>query len=168
MQELEERRIALQKRSLHIVLVLSIIGSGFAVLSNLVTGMMLPTLKMMYETGAMTFPKEMTIYVEMMLDTPRSFFLCDAILYAMSLGGVILMWNLRKSGFHMYTLAQLLILLVTVLFRGREMLGLGDVMLTLLFITYYYIAFRNLGVFNRNTETADNGDNDIEKDENNG
>lgn len=113
----------------------------------------------------MPFPSEMTVLVEQFFETPRSFFLCSALLFALSLTGVILMWNLRKSGFHFYTLAQLLILLVTLLFLGRERVPLGDIMFTLLFITYYYIALRNLGVFSRSV--ADNSNNNNENNENN-
>ena len=97
----------------------------------------------------MTFPNEMTVYVEELLETPRSFFFSSALLYGLSLTGAILMWNLKKSGFHLYTLAQLLILLITLLFLGREHVALGNIMFTLLFIIYYYIAMRNLGVFDR-------------------
>jgi hypothetical protein len=100
----------------------------------------------------------MTVFVEQLFETPRSFFLCSALLYGLSLAGVILMWNLRKSGFHLYTLAQLLILLVTLLFLGRERVPLGDIMFTLLFITYYYVALRNLGVFSKGSEVQTSTD----------
>lgn len=110
----------------------------------------------------MPFPAEMTVYLEQFFETPRSFFLCSALLYALSLTGVILMWNLRKIGFHLYTLAQLLVMLVTLLFLGRERLPLGDIMFTLLFITYYYIAFRNLGVFSRSVADNNNENNDAD------
>ncbi|MBQ3948954.1 MAG: hypothetical protein II661_00625 [Bacteroidales bacterium] len=131
------------------MLVLSFIGSGVSFLSNFMTGAILPFAKTMYESGSMTFPSEMTVYVEELLETPRSFFFSSALLYGLSLTGAILMWNLRKSGFHLYTLAQLLILLITLLFLGREHVALGNIMFTLLFIIYYYIAMRNLGVFDK-------------------
>lgn len=114
----------------------------------------------------MPFPAEMTVLVEQFFETPRSFFLCSALLYALSLTGDILMWNLRKIGFHLYTLAQLLVMLVTLLFLGRERLPLGDIMFTLLFITYYYIAFRNLGVFSRSVADNNNENNGADNDNN--
>ena len=158
---LEQQIFESRRRNLRIILVLSIIGSGFNFISYLMTGLTLPFLKTMYQTGSMTFPSEMTVYVEQIFDTPRSFFLCIALLYGLSLTGVILMWNLRKSGFHLYTLAQLLVLLVTLLFLGRERVPLGNIMFTMLFIIYYYIALRNLGVFSRTVyEPADNSDDD--------
>lgn len=146
---LEQQIYSARRRSLRILLVLSFIGSGVSFLSNFMTGAILPFAKTMYESGSMTFPSEMTVYVEELLETPRSFFFSSALLYGLSLTGAILMWNLRKSGFHLYTLAQLLILLITLLFLGREHVALGNIMFTLLFIIYYYIAMRNLGVFDK-------------------
>lgn len=149
---LEQQIFTARRRSLRIILVFSFIGSGFSFISYLMTGAILPLAKTLYESGSMTFPNEMAVFAEEMFETPRSFFFCSALLYGMSLAGAILMWNLRKSGFHLYTLAQLLILLVTLLFLGKERVALGNIMFTLLFITYYYIVLRNLNVFAKETE----------------
>lgn len=147
-----------RRRTLRIILVLSIIGSGFSLFGNLLTGLAFPTLKMMYETGAMTFPEEMTIFMERIFSIPRPYFLCSALLYGISLAGVIMMWNLKKSGFHLYTIARLLVLLVTTLFLGREYVALGDIMFTLLFVVFYYISLRNLGVFHKATEEEESSE----------
>lgn len=141
----EERYYNTRKRAFHIVLVLSMIGSGLSLFSYLMMGLMLPIMKTMFYSGALPYPEEVTMMMEQMFETPRPYYLCCALLYTMSLTGVILMWNLKKSGFHLYTLAQLLVLLITVLFLGKERMPLGDIMLTLLFITYYYISLRILG-----------------------
>lgn len=109
----------------------------------------------------MTFPSEMTVYVEQLMETPRAFFVCSSLLYAMSIGGLALMWNIRKNGFHMYTLAQLLLLLVTVLFLGRERLALGDVMFTLLFVVYYFIAMRQLDALKQQTDLGEEKNDNI-------
>ena len=147
-------------RSLKIVLVLSMIGSGANLISNLITGMTLPMMNRIYHSPDFNLPAEMetyTVYLEELLSLPQSYFLTHALLYCASLAGVILMWNLRKSGFHLYTLAQLLILLVTALFYSAERLSLGDVMLTLLFIVFYYLSFRTLGVFSGEKPEMESG-----------
>lgn len=141
-----------QQRSLRVVLVLSMIGSGVMFFIYMLYGLMLPSMRTLYYSGSLSFPAEMTTYIEQILDTPRSFFLCGTILYGMSLAGVIIMWKLRKSGFHLYAMAQLLILLVTLLFLGRDHISLGDIMLTILFIAYYFIAFRALARYAPETE----------------
>ena len=163
---LEQQIFIARRRAFRIILVLSIIGSGFSFISHLTTGAILPYAKTMYESGSMTFPSEMTVFVEETFETPRSFYLLSALLYGLSLTGCILMWNLRKSGFHFYTLAQLLILLATLLFLGKERVALGDIMFALLFITYYYFALRNLNVFAKKTEIENSPSNeDSEKEE---
>ncbi len=128
---------------------------------------MLPTMKEMYESGMIRFDERMTVMFEEMLKDPQSYYLCMSLLYAGSLAGVILMWNLRKSGFHLYTLAQLLVPVVTVLFIGKERFGFGDLMLTLLFVVFYYFSLKRLGVFSGETsqnvkadETKDDSDNE--------
>ncbi|MBQ1409486.1 MAG: hypothetical protein IIY87_07000 [Bacteroidales bacterium] len=152
---MEEKIFIARRRSLRIVLVLSFIGSGMSFFSYLMMSIALPAFQTYYNAGTMTFPGEMTVLVEQLLETPRLFYLCSALLYAMSLGGLALMWNIRKNGFHLYTLAQLLLLLVTVLFLGRERLALGDVMLTLLFIVYYFMAMRQLDALKQHQEKTE-------------
>lgn len=160
---MEEKYYLARTRSLRIVLVLSFIGSGVSFFSYMMMSIAFPTFQAMYNAGSMTFPSEMTVFVEQLMETPRSFFVCSALLYAMSLGGLALMWNIRKNGFHMYTLAQLLLLLVTVLFLGRERLALGDIMLTLLFVVYYFIAMRQLDAMKQQIEREGGSDNSPEK-----
>lgn len=163
---MNEQFLETRKRTLRIILVLSIIGSGLSCLSHLMMGAMLPAMRTMFYSGAFPYPQEVTVMMEQMFETPRPYYLCCALLYAMSVTGAVFMWNLRKSGFHLYTLAQLLVMLVTLLFLGKERLPLGDIMLTLLFITYYYIALRALGVLaplkmvkSENSETTENMEN---------
>lgn len=146
-KSLDETTYTLWRRSLRIVLVLSIIGSSMYMLSMLIWGVATPSLQKMVDSGAMVLPDTMKVAFEEMIQTPRTFFMSSALLYAVSLGGVLLMWNLRRIGFHLYTLSQLLVLVVTVLFLGKEHLLLGDVMFTLLFVIYYYFSLRRLGVF---------------------
>jgi hypothetical protein len=170
---MEDKIFLARRRSLRIVLVLSFIGSGMSFFSYIMMSVGLSGLQAMYNTGSLTFPAEMTVFFEQLMETPRIFFVFSALLYAMSLGGLALMWNIRKNGFHMYTLAQLLLLLVTVLFLGRERLALGDVMFTLLFIVYYYVAMRQLDAQNQqnDVETVDAAtqvdNNDAPEDKNN-
>lgn len=147
---MEDKYYVMRRRSLRVVLVLSLIGSGSSFISSLIMAIGIPAFKSLYESGIITYPAEMTVFIEQLLETPRSLFLFYTLLYAMSIVGIIMMWNIRKSGFHMYTLAQLLLLLVTVLFLGRDRLALGDVMFTLLFVVYYFIAIRQLDAMKQN------------------
>lgn len=150
---------------LRFVLVLSMIGSGMNLLSYLMTGLLMPTMQSYIASGQITFPDQFTVAVEQMLRTPRPYFFSMALLNALSLVGAIRMWKLYRNGFHFYALSQLLMLLVTGLFLGRQYVMLGDIMMTLLFITIYFVLFRRLGLFNRDTEVASPADEEADDDD---
>ena len=100
--------------------------------------------------GTFTLPDELVVGFEMILAAPQWYYFLSAVLYAVSLYGVIVMWHLRKTGFHAYTLAQLLLLLLPVLFFGKAQFDIGNLMLTILFVAYYFFTLKNLGVFSGN------------------
>lgn len=132
---------------LRIVLVLSMIGSGLYSIMYLLMGFMLPIMKSQYEVGVVDIPEMMRAMYENMLGASQVYYFLTGVLYALSLAGVIMMWKLHRAGFHYYAIAQLLVIIVTILFLGRTYMNIGDIMLTLLFITYYYFSLRSIGVF---------------------
>lgn len=76
-----------------------------------------------------------------LLDAPRDFFLMSFLLSAASVVGAIFMWNLRKIGFHIYTSAQLVYLVLPLLYFRGETNPLLNIVLTALFV---YLYARNL------------------------
>ena len=86
------------------------------------------------------------IYADMpeasfLLDAPRDFFVLSLLLSAFSLLGAIFMWNLNKLGFHIYTSAQLIYLVLPFLYFSGETNPLLNIILTALFV---YLYARNL------------------------
>ena len=73
-----------------------------------------------------------------------SFFILNGLLYGVSLVGAIFMWRLQRYGFHLYTIAQLLLIALPVFFIGKNSFDLGNLMITLFFVTFYFFALRNL------------------------
>lgn len=132
------------RRSLRIVLVLSIIGSGMNLLSSIILVIAFPALQTVINSGEMTIPLELMYAYDMFLSAPHIFYACLAILYAMSLAGVILMWNIRKKGLHLYAVAQILLLIVQGLFLGRANVAIGDIMLTVLFVVFYVVTLHRI------------------------
>lgn len=153
-----------QRRNLRIVLVLSMIGSSYCFINNFFTFVALPFLSSQYQAGVMEGPIALICGMagvpadlfkasfEEMLSVPRPFYLVSSLLYGCSLAGAILMFCFKKNGFHFYTIAQLLILIVTILFLGKSHVPLGDIMFTALFIGYYFLSLKNLGIINAPTE----------------
>ncbi|MCQ2298008.1 MAG: hypothetical protein MJZ51_05235 [Bacteroidales bacterium] len=129
-------------RNLRIVLVLSLIGSGYMMLSTFICSID-GLLEKMRGPLIEAYP-EMKVSYEIMMATPRICYILESLLYALSIIGVILMFRLKRSGWHCYTLAQLLLLLVPVLFIGRTAFGIGDFMMTILFSTFYFTTLKNI------------------------
>ena len=126
-----------KKVMLRVLLVLSYIGSGCSFVAYLITAFMMPQLREAVESNSALIPEAMQVAYERLFEMPRSYFAISAALYMLSLVGVSLMWKERPTGFHCYTLAQLLLLIVPLLFLGKGYLGFGDVMLTILFVVAY-------------------------------
>ena len=147
MNTTDDSKLRSYKIQLRIVLVLSMIGSGCSFLLYLMLGVLPESFKVqMLQQVQQTMPTMYDAY-DMFFKLPTVYCLLSALLYALSFIGTILMWNLRKSGFHCYTLAQILVLIVTVLFLGKAYLALGNIMITALFIAYYFLHLRQLGAF---------------------
>ena len=119
---------------------------------------------------ASKFPDEFAIMMDKVLAIPQWYFLVQALLNAASVTGLALMWKVRGNGFHCYTLSKLMLILMPMLFLDRSYIALGDIMMAILFIVYYFVLLRRLGAFERktvvttelseeNSNTTDNTDN---------
>lgn len=139
-----EKQLKSTIRYLHAILVLSIIGSGMMLLNSLFMTAWLPMIRQAYESNLSAIPVEMQAAYDVALDIPRICYVLMTLLYALSFTGVILMWKLRTNGWHCYTLAQLLLLVIPVLFMGKAYLSLGDIMMTALFVFVYFFALKEI------------------------
>ena len=126
-----------QKTLFHILLVITFIFAGLSAFSYLMTALLLPTMQQIYADNPTMLPEQFSVM-------PRGFFLGAGLLYVLEVLGAALMWRLRWSGFHCYTLARLLLLLLPALFLGRGFVGIGDIMMALLFVAVYYMLMRQL------------------------
>lgn len=136
------------KTFLHVLLVLTFFFSGLSCLVYLVTSLSLPAMQQYYEANIDLFPTQIYTMMTTFFEMPRSYFLVAAMLYALEVVGAALMWNVRVAGFHCYTLARLLLILVPLLFLGKSYVGLGDVMMAALFVFVYWLLLKQLGAFN--------------------
>lgn len=75
------------------------------------------------------------------LNAPKEFFLLSFFLFAFSVMGAVLMWKLRKVGFHIYTSAQIGILILLIIFFYNDYIPVFEILLTILFV---YLYARNL------------------------
>ena len=124
------------KRSdlLTILCVLTFIGSGLASFSNLF-------IFLSYE-DMLTIVDEYEVEIpgfDMMMSGGRRFFITGFILYTFSWVGALQMWKLRKIGFHLYTGAQIFILILPVAMIVSYQFSIFSLLFTAVFIAGYAI-----------------------------
>ncbi len=122
---------------LTVLCVLSYIMGGVASLSYFMIFSMYSEIMPQLAEASDQFPG-----FEMFLGAGRSFFLTGFVLYFISIIGVSLMWRFRKAGFHFYTGAQVMILLMPLFYIQDFLFPFFDGVLTLLFILLYSRFYR--------------------------
>ncbi len=123
---------------LKVLLILTFIGSGLTMFSNLIIFGFFDQIKVMFATqGSYSFfgtKMDLTPFFNL----NPAFYLIQGLLSALSFAGAIFMWDLRKIGFHFYALAQISLLIVPKLFiRGLPFPGL-ELLISFLFVLLYY------------------------------
>lgn len=139
---------------LRILLVITFISAGLSALVYFIMGISLPIVKDYYAANPSVLPEQFSTVMERMMEVPQTYYIGCALLYALEVLGAAFMWTLRPSGFHCYTLARLLLIIVPLLFLGRGFVGIGDIMFAILFIFIYWSLMRQLGAFNKKEEDA--------------
>lgn len=125
-----------------ILCVLSFIGSGLSAISNLFVFF---NHEVLLETIESDVFKDLGYDLSFLVNTSKNYFILSGLLNVISFTGVRLMWQLRKAGFHLYALAQLLMLIVATIFIYRPS-GVFP-MVDLLFATFFilsYLRFKTL------------------------
>ncbi len=117
---------------LTVICILTFIGSGLAAFSNLIISLNYDSLIEIVQNEELTLP-----VVDFFLMLKVEFFIISFIFYSASLFGSIQMWKLKKIGFHIYTVAQIVLLIIpSIFFPSLEFPFLG-LLITVLFIVLY-------------------------------
>lgn len=129
-----------QKRPqmLSVICVLTFIWSGYGVLYNLVYALFYDSLKVLFTTTE--FPaayKEMKMALLQILSAGRFFFVTGLVLSFFSLFGAIKMWKLQKHGFHIYTISQIIMLMLPLIFLKSGSFLNPEFWITALFVAMY-------------------------------
>ncbi|MCY1634270.1 hypothetical protein [Marinifilum sp. D737] len=140
--------------------ILTFIGSGFGVLNNIMGMIMSPiknffdpdffemALEEVQEEPARKFIEQALEIGQRALENIFEISLTQFILYAASLTGAILMFQLKKAGFYIYTIAQVLLLFVPAIFVGFNLfINIGILfssVFTILFIALYAINLKKM------------------------
>lgn len=118
---------------LTILCILSFIGSGMGAVSNLFYAVNYSTVQDMKDHPLIVdFPG-----MDIIMSLPENYFVLSFILYSVSLFGAILMWRLKKIGFHFYTMAQIFLLFLPTLYPQFPDFPILSLIITILFIVLY-------------------------------
>ena len=76
----------------------------------------------------------------------RGYYFLETILYVASFIGVLMMWRLQKKGFHVYTIAQCLMIIMTSIFVISKIGGFpfGPIFWTAAFVFMYASYYKNV------------------------
>ncbi|MCB9014517.1 MAG: hypothetical protein H6541_01895 [Lentimicrobiaceae bacterium] len=116
--------------------ILTFAGSGLSAFSSFFVSAAYDIIPSVVHDSAFA---EASAIAEMIKAAGPVFFLFMGLLYAASLTGAILMFKLKKTGFHFYTLAQLLMLLLPSLMIDGYIAPISNLLLTGSFILAYAV-----------------------------
>ena len=122
---------------LSVFLVFSMVNGILSAFSNLVLYSLIDFVRQTFEGQENIKMMGMEFDLSLFLNTDRNFFLFQGILFIASFFGALMMWNFKKAGFHFYTIAQILLLIVATIYLKGMPFPLFDVLLTAMFIYIY-------------------------------
>ena len=119
---------------LNILCILTFIGSGMNFISSLMIALFYDQFTILAEEISKSFHLP---GMELMLEGQSIFFAVSALVYAGCIAGAILMWRLKKAGFHVYTIFQILLILSPMYFLHLPFPSFLDIILSGTFIILY-------------------------------
>ena len=119
---------------LNILCILTFIGSGMNFISSLMIALFYDQFTILVEDISKSFHLP---GMELMLEGQSIFFAVSALVYAGCIAGAILMWKLKKAGFHVYTIFQILLILSPMYFLHLPVPSFLDIILSGTFIILY-------------------------------
>lgn len=123
---------------LTILCILTFIGSGASLIANGFLFLMFDQVKEIIGQQEVLSFLGSEIDLSFLLDIKPVFFLLQASLYFLSVVGAYQMFQLRKVGFHIYAVAQILLLIVPKVFIPALPFPFFELMISTVFVFLYY------------------------------
>jgi hypothetical protein len=119
---------------LTILCILTFIGSGLNTFSSLFIAAFYDTFVVVAEelSEKLNLPG-----LDLLLSASPAFFLTTGLLYFGSVTGALIMWRLKKIGFHIYTIAQILLIIAPMYFMNLSSPSIVELLFSGLFIILY-------------------------------
>lgn len=131
---------------LTLLCILSFIAGGLSIIGNLyIYGFYDQLITLIKEGNIPQFFGEDVDY-SFLAEISQTYFLWLVLLNVSSVFGVFLMWKFNPIGFHVYTLSEILILIVPEIYIPGRPFPFFDILITLVFVLLY---FKNLKLIGR-------------------
>lgn len=119
---------------LSVLCILTFIGGGINAFSNLMV--------FIFYDASMKFAAEMVktfkiAGMDPFLAAKPGYFAATAVINALAVAGAIWMWQLRKPGFHIYTISQILVILAPMYFFHLPTPDFFSILLSGIFVMLY-------------------------------
>ncbi|MDF2438570.1 MAG: hypothetical protein K0Q95_2946 [Bacteroidota bacterium] len=133
----EIKPVQSQKRpvSLSILCIMTFISSGFSLIGCMIIPFASDLMIMLVKQSPDLEPQAIDDAI-MVLSAGGKYYLLMFIVTALSFTGAILMWNLKKNGFHFYTIANILIFYIPIMWLGLPFNAVGG-LFALMFVGFY-------------------------------
>lgn len=122
-------------RSLTVLCILTFIFTGLGILSSIITPLTATAVKE-FLLASPGYDEEAMRESMRLLEAGWGYYLTTLLFTAGSLTGAILMWNLKKLGFHFYAFSNLVIMFVPMLFLNITISWFA-IFFALAFISFY-------------------------------
>jgi hypothetical protein len=137
-QPAREQRIT-RPTLLTVLCILTFTGSGLNIISGLAIGTFFNEFVRVAADLAETYKLP---GMEMITEGSPGFFFISALFYSGSVAGAVMMWRLRKTGFHVYAISQILLLIAPMYFFKLPGPSVPDIIFTGLFLILYSVNLR--------------------------
>jgi len=124
----------MRPKLLKVLCILTFIWSGYQVISNMIVALYYDQFTILIKTINKTIKMP---GMDLILGSPPLFFGVSSMIYAGCLAGALVMWKLKKAGFHIYTISQILLLIIPMYFFQLPGPFLFDIILSAIFIILY-------------------------------
>ena len=129
---------------LTILCILTFIGSGMSMFANGLLFLTIEPIKQLLEQQDTYTFLGTEINMDFLLDISPMFFLLQSLTLIVSIIGAYQMWNLKKIGFHLYTISQIILLILPKLYINGLPFPTFELIISASFV---YLYSKNLSYF---------------------
>jgi len=125
---------------LTLICILTFVGSGLMTFTNLTMFTFYDSFANIYQEGGFepfSLSTEQMEVISLMFTVSPAYYLFQALAYGGSLMGAVFMWSMRKPGFHLYAIAQILVMILQQIYLPSLPFPVAELLVTIMFIVLY-------------------------------